>query len=180
MHMPPNTYCSLFLISHFRVYSVLRHITWNLQIICGSLAYSTSAILLETFFAGFRVALEINLVSYSLRHASVVLWYDIVSVYLLKRYYHTSWYIPIPVTLRSQRLLHKLKMRQKGVDFGIITTLAKDNESFKYKMGMRVKQTTLHVCNSGFPKPHAWMSQDNFTDNHRFLIQVQFNHANTV
>ena len=68
-------------ISHFCVYSALRNLTWKLQVICGSLAYWTMAILSETFFEWFRVELEIQLESYGPRQASVVFWYDIVRVY---------------------------------------------------------------------------------------------------
>ena len=78
---PPNTHRSLFLINYFHVYSALRHITWNLQVICGSLVYWTTTILSETFFEWFRVALEIKPESYNPRHTSVVLWYDIVCIY---------------------------------------------------------------------------------------------------
>ena len=62
-------------------YSVLRCITWRLQIICGCSAYPTTAILSDTFFVWFRVAIEIRLESYSTKHTSVVLWYNIVCVY---------------------------------------------------------------------------------------------------
>ena len=79
--MSPKTHRSLFPMSHFCVYSVLRHITWKLQVICGRSAYRTTAILSETFFVWFRVALEIWLESYGLRHASAVLWYSIVCIY---------------------------------------------------------------------------------------------------
>ena len=67
----------------FRIYSVLRHITWKLQVVCGHSAYWMTAILSDTFYVWFRVALGIRLESYiySPRHASVVLWYDIVCVY---------------------------------------------------------------------------------------------------
>ena len=81
-----NIYHSLFPISHFRVYSVLRHITWKLQVICGRSANRTTAILSETFFVWFRVAIEIWLESCGSRHASVVLWCDIVCVYCKPMY----------------------------------------------------------------------------------------------
>ena len=41
--IPSNMHCSLFLISHFCIYSVLRDITWKLQVICGCSAYWTTA-----------------------------------------------------------------------------------------------------------------------------------------
>ena len=86
--MPPNVHCSLFPISHFCVYSALRQTAWKLQVICGSLAYWTTALLSETFFVWFRVALEIQLESYSLRHASVVLWYTTLYAYTASLYIH--------------------------------------------------------------------------------------------
>ena len=76
----PKTHYSLS-TSHFCIYSVLRHITLKLQVICGRSAYWTAAIISETFFVWFRVALDIRLNSYGLRHALVILWYNIVCVY---------------------------------------------------------------------------------------------------
>ena len=70
-----------FSISNFCVYSVLRHITWKLQVICGSLAYWTTAMLSETLFVWLRVALEIQLESYGPRHTSVILWYMTLYAY---------------------------------------------------------------------------------------------------
>ena len=70
--MPPNMHQSLFLITHFGVYSVLRHIAWKFQVICGRSAYRTTAILSEMFFVWFGVTLGIQLKSYNPRHASVV------------------------------------------------------------------------------------------------------------
>ena len=84
--LPPNTHRSPFSTSHSCVYSVLRHITWKLQFICGRSAYRTTAILSESFFMWFRVALEIQLESYSSRHASVVLWNNIVCIYCKPTY----------------------------------------------------------------------------------------------
>ena len=78
---PLNVHGNLFPISHFCVYSALRHITWKLQVIFGSLAYLMTSILSKTLFVWFRVTLEIQLESYGQRHVSVVLWYDIVCVY---------------------------------------------------------------------------------------------------
>ena len=79
--MPPNTHHSLFSRSHSCVYSLLRHITWKLQVVCGCSAYWMTAILLVTFFVWFRVALEIWLESYGPRHASVILLCNIVCIY---------------------------------------------------------------------------------------------------
>ena len=62
------------------VYSLFRHITWKVQVIFGHSAYRTTAMLLGTFLMWFRVALEIRLESYGLRHASLVLWYNIVCI----------------------------------------------------------------------------------------------------
>ena len=76
-----NVHRSLFPISYFCIYSVLRHINLKTQVICGSLAYRTTAILLETFFLWFKVALEIQLESYGPRHTPVIFWCDIVCVY---------------------------------------------------------------------------------------------------
>ena len=59
---------------------ILRHITWKLQVIRGSSAHRMTATLSETFFACFRVPLEIWLESWSPRQASVVLWF-IVCLY---------------------------------------------------------------------------------------------------
>ena len=70
----PNTHRSLFPIGHFCVYSVLKDITWKLQVICGGSAYRTTVILSQTFFVCFTVALEIWLGSYGPRQASVVLY----------------------------------------------------------------------------------------------------------
>ena len=60
--------------------------TWKLPVICGSLACWTTAILSKTLFVWFRAVLEIQLESYSPRHTSVVLWYDIVCVYYKSTY----------------------------------------------------------------------------------------------
>ena len=80
---PPNTHCSLFLISYFCVYTVhvLRSVTGELQVICGHSAYRLTPILLKIFFVWFRVAAEIQLESYSRRHTSDILCYDIMCVY---------------------------------------------------------------------------------------------------
>ena len=50
---------------------VLRHIIWKPQVISGHSAHRMTAILAETFFVWFRVALEIWLESYVPRYASV-------------------------------------------------------------------------------------------------------------
>ena len=68
----------------FYVYSVLRRITWKLQVVHECSAYRTTAILSETFFVCFRLALGIRLKSYGPRHASVVFWYHIVCIYILQ------------------------------------------------------------------------------------------------
>ena len=47
-------------ISHFCVNSVLRHITWKLQVICGSLAYRATAIVSEAFFCGLELYWRLN------------------------------------------------------------------------------------------------------------------------
>ena len=65
-----------------------RHITWKLQVIYGRSAYRMTAILSETFFVWFRVALEIRLKSYGPRHTLVLLWYDIVCMYTASLYIH--------------------------------------------------------------------------------------------
>ena len=111
--MPPNVHCSLFLISLFCVYSVLRHITWKLQVMCGSLAYWTTAILSHTFFAWFRVALEMPLEIYGQRHASVVLWYDTcahtaslyIHRYLVRSY---IWQLNSPTLWLHTRTTHQV------------------------------------------------------------------------
>ena len=59
-----NVYHSLIPISHFWIYSVLRHKTWKFEVICGHSAHWTTPILSETFFVVFRFALEIQLESY--------------------------------------------------------------------------------------------------------------------
>ena len=59
----------------FCVFSALRHITWKLQAICGSIAYCITSILSETFIVWFRVIPEIQLESYDPRQALVVLRY---------------------------------------------------------------------------------------------------------
>ena len=84
----PNTHRSLFPISHCRVYSAIRHITWKLQVVCASFKYWTTAIVSEKFFVWFRVALEIKLDSYHPRYASVILWYTALYVYTASLYIH--------------------------------------------------------------------------------------------
>ena len=64
----------------FYAYSVLRCITWKVQVVHECSAYRTTAILSE-IFVWFRVAIQIRLESYSPRHTSVVLWYHIVCIY---------------------------------------------------------------------------------------------------
>ena len=75
-----------------RIYSVLRHITWKPQVICARSAYRTTAVISQTLFVWFTVALEIRLGSYGSRHASVVLWYNIAWA----RTYITNWYATTP------------------------------------------------------------------------------------
>ena len=55
-----------------RVQCSYRRTTWKLQVVLECSPYLTTAILSETFFVCFRVALEIQLESYGPRHASVV------------------------------------------------------------------------------------------------------------
>ena len=74
----PNMHHSLFPISHF---CILTHITWKLEVIYGRYAYRMTVLLSKTFLQCFRVAWEIRLESYGSRHASVVLWFNIVCVY---------------------------------------------------------------------------------------------------
>ena len=76
--MAPSTHYSLFSISNL---CVLTRITWKLQVIYGHSTYWMTTLLSETFHVCVRVAWEIGLESYSTRHASVVLWYNIVCVY---------------------------------------------------------------------------------------------------
>ena len=91
--MPPNTHRNLFPIGHFYAYSVLRCTTWKLQVVCKCSVYWTTAILSETFFVCIIITLEIRLESYGPRHASVVLRYHIVCVYILQaRIYIAIWY----------------------------------------------------------------------------------------
>ena len=99
----PDTHHSLFPISYFCIYSVLRHITWKLQVICGHSAYLTTPILLETFFVWFRVALEIQLESYGPRRVSVVLWYDILCAYIA--YYTSLFGIRLRLTTKLTYLM---------------------------------------------------------------------------
>ena len=91
--MLPNMHQSLFLISHFYAYRVLRRTTWKVQVVSECSAYRTTAILSEIFFLWFRVTLEIWQESYGPRHTSVVLWYHIAyirvytaSPYIIQRY----------------------------------------------------------------------------------------------
>ena len=49
---------------------VLLYITWKLQLINGCSAYQMTALLSKIFLVWFRVAWEVWLESYSLRHAS--------------------------------------------------------------------------------------------------------------
>ena len=72
------------------IHVVFLDTTRKLQVLRGRSAYRTTPILSETFFVLFRFALEIQLESYSLRHASVVV--DIV--YLYCRPVHTSLFDP--------------------------------------------------------------------------------------
>ena len=55
-----------------QLYMYFRHITGKLQVICERSASWTTAILLDTFFVWFRVAWEIRLESYGLRHAAFI------------------------------------------------------------------------------------------------------------
>ena len=76
-HILQSLFDKLFLC----IQCILRHITWQLQVMCGRSEYQMTAMLYETSFEWFRVALVIQLESYGLRHTSVVLWYDNVCVY---------------------------------------------------------------------------------------------------
>ena len=81
----------------FYVYSVLRRITWKLQVVRKCLAYGTTAILLETFFVCFGVALGIWLESYCPRHTLVVFCYHNMCVHILQaRLYIPIWYATKP------------------------------------------------------------------------------------
>ena len=81
-----NMHCSLYLlITYLCVHTC---ITWKLQVIYQCPAYWMSALLLESFLVWFRVVWEIWLESYSHRHVSVVLRYNIVCVYC--KPFHTS------------------------------------------------------------------------------------------
>ena len=79
-----------------RLQCILRHITWKLN---SGHTWNVQHIIrllyiIRDIFVWFRVALDIRLESYGRRHASVVLWYDIVCVhsspyihrYLLRNY----------------------------------------------------------------------------------------------
>ena len=68
-------------IVHIQLHLTHTHVTWKFQVICGRSAYWTTAILLDTFFVWFRAAWEIWLESYGPRHASFILWHNIVCVY---------------------------------------------------------------------------------------------------
>ena len=57
---------------------VLALITWELQVIDGHLACWTTALLSKTFLIWLRVVWKIRLESKGPRHASVVLWYNII------------------------------------------------------------------------------------------------------
>ena len=63
--MAPNTHHSLFPINH----------------LCVLTCITTTTLLLDTFLVWFRFAWEIWLKSYDPRHASVVLWYNILCIY---------------------------------------------------------------------------------------------------
>ena len=60
---------------------LLSRITWKLQIVYWYSSYRTTALLPVIFLVWFRVACEIRLESYCPRHASIVLWGNIVRVY---------------------------------------------------------------------------------------------------
>ena len=83
--MSRNIHHSLSSVSHLYVY-ILQCITWNLQVKCGRSAYQTTAMSSETLFVWLRVAWEIRLESYSRRHASVVLWYNIACILSIKNF----------------------------------------------------------------------------------------------
>ena len=90
--MSPNMHCSHFPISRVHLFVQLyldTCITWKLQVIRArsNSVYQTTALLSETFFVWFRVALEIRLESYGPRHASVVHWCSISS-YTASPYIH--------------------------------------------------------------------------------------------
>ena len=87
-HASKHTSQSLSAEPFLRINTGLRHIRWKLQVIYGRSAYRTTAILSETFFVWFRVALEIRLGSYGPRHASVSLWYNILCAYTASPYIH--------------------------------------------------------------------------------------------
>ena len=73
--MAPNVHFCFFVISHL---CILTPITWRLQVIYGRSPYWMTALLSEIFLVGFRVAQEIQMDSYGLRHVSFILWYKMV------------------------------------------------------------------------------------------------------
>ena len=90
----------------FCIYSVLRHITWKLQVISECSAYRTTAILSKTFFVWFIIAIEIWLKSYGPRHESVILWYDIVCMHC-KRIYTSLFGTQLRLTTLWLHITHQ-------------------------------------------------------------------------
>ena len=72
----------------------LRHKAWKLQVIYGHSAYRTTPLLWDTFFVWFRFALEIQLESYSPRHAHCLIWHCVCLLQVL--IYIGIWYATIP------------------------------------------------------------------------------------
>ena len=58
----------------------LLHICCIVRQKYGRSAYQMTALVSETFFVWFRVAWEVKLESYGPRHASVILWYNILCI----------------------------------------------------------------------------------------------------
>ena len=76
--MPLNMHRSVFPISYL---CLITCIIWKLQVVYVCSTYQKTALLSETFLVWFRVSWEIRLESYGSRHASVILWYNIVCLY---------------------------------------------------------------------------------------------------
>ena len=109
--MAPNTHHSLFPMS---LLCVLTRITWKLQVIYGHSAYQMTVPLSETFLVCLRVAWEILLERYSLRHAPVVLETTLCACtaslyihrYLVRSYAWQQTPVPYHCILHTKRRLH--------------------------------------------------------------------------
>ena len=99
------------------------HVTRKFQVICEYAGYQTTAILSQTFFVWFTVALE----SYSTRHVSVVLCYNFVCIYC-KATYTSVFTTQLGLTTKLTYLMTACYTPNNGFT-------AKDAPFYKNKVG---------------------------------------------